>query len=178
MSELIDVLATRDQTGVAGVDERQTFTTVAGLDVELDVLVPGQAILRPADSLNYRLNLKDNITILSIGVSLPYTFGLSTRGIYAILFWNDGIGAGPLNVGQANVIEIPFANYELSIGAFVPWPTPNLAPYHIEMIVGTNPYILENRVRISMVGVDAALIPGTFPVTSFVKVAHNLPFVP
>lgn len=179
MAELINVLVTRNQTGVAGVDERQTFTVNnAVADVEMDAFVAGQGILRPAFSFNYKVKQKDNITVLSMGISLPYSYSPSTRSVYIKLFWNDGVGSGVFNIGSNNLIELPFGNYELSIGAFVPWPTPRALPYWIEMLIGANPELAEDRLRISMIGSPALIVNGTkLPVTAFMKIAYNLPLV-
>lgn len=176
--ELIDVLATKLTVGVGAADERQTFTANNLVnDVELDPFVAGQGILRSANGIPHLIAPKDNINVLSIGISLPYHYVLSTRIVYVSLHWEDGVGSGAFNLGTGNFIEIPFANYELSIGAYVPWPTPRINGYQIVMIIGTDTVNAAYRMRVSQIGGPAALNQAVLPVTSFVKIAHNISLI-
>jgi hypothetical protein len=177
--EIIDVLATTNING--GIDERQNFTVnnlVA--DVSLNAFVGGSGRLRPAFSTNYKIAPKDNITILSMGITLPYSFSLSTRIPYVKLNWFDATGSGGLPFGSSANTQLPFANYELSCGNFVPWPTPRLLPYYITMLLGQPPLdVAENQVRVSMAGIPAIIPNGAvLPVTCWIKISHNLPLVP
>jgi hypothetical protein len=176
--ELIDVLATKLMIGAGAIDERQSFTANNAVnDLELDAFVPGQGILRSANGLPNLISPKDNIQVLSIGISLPYHYVLSSRIAHVSFHWEDGVGSGAFNIGTGNFIEIPFANYELSIGAYVPWPTPRLNGYQIVMIISTDTVNAAYRMRISQIGGPAALNAAVLPVTSFIKIAHNLPLI-
>lgn len=176
MQELIDILT----TGInpLAVDERQTFTGNNAVPyVELDTIVAGQGNLRSENPNLFQIQAKDNIVIQSIGVSLPYNYTLATRSMRVFFAWKDALGGGALNVGTSSLISLPFANYEISIGAFIPWPTPRATPYYLQMIISANPNPIDSRALISQIGAPVDLNGIVLPITCFVKISHNLPLV-
>lgn len=174
MSEIIDVLSTQ----AAPADARQNFTVVAANDAPLNALVAGQGRLMTSNQVVNDFAPKDNITLLSIGVVLPYNFVLSTTQIFIQLFWTDGVNLGFLNIGSSQgYINIPFANYEFSLGVYIPWPTPAIIPYWLICQISTVGDPAAAQTRVSMLGSPAALLGATLPIIPFVKVAHSLPLV-
>ena len=176
--EIIDVLST--QNVILGIDERQNFTVVGvpPVDIPLNALVAGQGRLRTSNQVVNEFAPKDNITILSIGVVLPYNFVLSTTEIFLQLYWADGVNMGYLNIGSSQgYINIPYANYEFALSTYIPWPTPAVLPYWIIANISDTTAPVNNQTRISMLGVPAALVGATLPIIPFIKVAHNIPLV-
>lgn len=172
--ELIDTLVTKKL--IVGTEERQTFTVNTAVNsVDTNPFLGG-AILRPGLEANYKVALKDNITILSLGVSLPYNFILADRNLQISLQAYDGVTIVPL-LSTTVIMELPFVNYEFAFGAFVPWNPLLIHPYYIQMQVNPSMFPAE-RANISMIGVPAALNTLTLPITCFAKISHNLALVP
>lgn len=175
MSERIQVVATAPQFAAEG-DSRQTFTVNTAVnDIGLDIVPAVSGNLKDASGRSW-LHPRDNISILSIGFSLPYNFCLSTKITVMYLTFFDSTGAfGALNIGDGTgMIWIPAENYELSIGAFIPWPSTAIGSIRLVAYIGDHTGLMAARqCRISMIGVPAALNGTTQYLTSWVKVSQN-----
>jgi len=176
MPVLIDVMATSLDAG--GTDYRQYFTVdTAALDVPIDgPPLPGKGTLRPAGAWASRLSQNDHCEILSLGISLPYSFSLSSRIAYLRFDWTDGVNTG-LVLGTSEFIELPFANYEMSLGKFFQFPAAAVGPISLVLRLVTSAEPAWQQTRISMLNTPAALEGAVLPVTVFAKIAHNLELV-
>jgi hypothetical protein len=178
MSEIIEVLQTLDNTPApGGIDERQDFTTnLAVNDVLINPLaglpVLGYSRLRSATTNLYNLSPSDNFTVLSFGLILPYNFVPSTVNANLRLSYSDDGGATLHNVNQFGASArcwLPFTNYESPCSYYVPFPAGVTNKISL--------YLDVNSLRVSMLGVPAALGALNIPVSVFIKISHNLDLI-
>jgi hypothetical protein len=166
--ELLDILTTQDITALGGGDERQTLTVDTSLvDVPLDSYAFPQGTLRPGNALANNIPLGEGIIVQSIGISLPYSFGMSTQGFRVELYAKANITVSLFS--SSLDVEIPFSNYEMSIGVFVPFPVGITGKYQIIM------NIITTSAKVAMVNAPAALNGLQLPVISFAKISHTRP---
>lgn len=121
----------------------------------------------------------DNITFLSAGFLLPYSFGPSLNLDAAgdpILPWTQiqaekkvGGAVVPLP-GIPAASFLPFANYEYMLGVFSP--VSSMSYGEVRLL-----YTFARPIGISMVNVPAALNTLVLPVIPWVKILHNLPLL-
>lgn len=178
MAEINTVLATQNMSGGGGVDERQSFTVNnAVADVALNVWGAPEARLRPALFTNYYIQPKDNITILSMGITLPHSFVLSDRLAFITLGWNDG-GSGGVPLGDSGAIQLPFGSYEMALNTYLPWFTGGVLKYYLTMKIAAPALdAAAIQCRVSMAGVPAILNGTTQPIIAWLKIAHTLPLI-
>jgi hypothetical protein len=132
-----------------------------------------------------KIQAKDSITILSLGLMVPYSFVQSAMASLSFGYWaTDGIGPALFNpIPEINIptgdVPIPFYNYEMSIGTYVPWPVPasgnpggNYAYYYLCSFF---PPIA--TAKVSMIGAPASLNGVVITPVPFVKIQHTLPLL-
>jgi len=125
---------------------------------------------------------KDNLTLISIGAFLPLGFDFyPSERIAEGDFWPDYISLqwrkdsdGTLFAFQPNRYNLPAANYELSVGAFL---EPNAAIGEDFNLVAELPTAGNFQTLISMIGVPATLDGETFSVPIFAKVEHTIDLI-
>jgi len=184
---IVDVLwgkfvANMGGNGAADDGSNKFAVNTAVNDVALDVSQGWNYVfgvpLAPA-SHYYKVQARDGLTVLSVGCMLPYHFTWSDMGCMSFGYWaKNGASIQYAAINQINTpsgqLPVPFTNYELSIGPYVPWP--------VDDSIG-GPYPWYNLVanfragRVSMIGVPASLNTQTITPIPFVKVQHTLPFL-
>jgi|WetSurMetagenome_2_1015567.scaffolds.fasta_scaffold20458_7 hypothetical protein len=129
----------------------------------------------------------DNIMLLSAGYFIPERFaiyehggaGLMVNPVMAVKFGAYRIVAGTrvtLNqFGNNGVLKLPFPNYEMSLGAAID--TASLIGENFSLEVDFPFGSGVDQVRLSMVGVPAAMNGITVHIVPFVKVLHNFELV-
>jgi hypothetical protein len=170
--ERIEVVSTCPQFAIEG-DSRQTFTANTGVDdVPINALVGNGGLLKDASG-NTWLHPKDNFNILSAGITMPYSFGLSkSNPVRCQLFWRDSVNAtGFFNIGSQGYLWLPFENYEMSLGLFVQWPGAAVGGIRLYFVLESA--IANKLTRVSMVGAPANFNGQTLPIAAWVKVAIN-----
>lgn len=133
----------------------------------------------------YKFEKGDNLIILSAGYFIPerfVLFGYQNAGINKnctpqLFLQLKGSGGGTQVIwqfGSDGRLNLPFPNYEFSIGTFVDSIALGMTDATFS-IVGTLPFPGDvDRLLISMVDVPAALNGLTFQLIPFVKVLHTL----
>lgn len=177
MAEIIDVLMQYD-------DEAYEFTVNTAVNfVNLTQVNDGiLSKVGTVSGIENEFQEQDNFILLSIGVRLPLGFEFwpndnagSFFGPFIDLYYKR-ISAAPgvLNSFRPASVQIPFPNYEMSLGNFtiVPSLTENfyLCFQFPRNVGGWNQ-------RISMLNVPAALNEMTFKAPVFAKILHTLPMV-
>jgi len=123
------------------------------------------------DSLFLRL---DHLTILSIGIVLPLNFSLwpnfENKPLQVEINLRETI---TLNEMQLLICDLPFADYELSIGKFIELPYNIARSFELLMILSVKNG--DNFQTISMINSPDSLNNLVFPVTCFAKIGHNFP---
>jgi len=181
MAEYIEVL-THQVDAVAG-DERYSFVVnTAVADVTLTAPVAVFPVLRaandPAAGKFPYFQRRDNIRVLSVGLFLPYQFTVSTQCVHVDLSWEDVAGnLYPVFTDFANQsgLWVPWENYEMQVDRFAPFPTTAATKCRLLGILkdgASGP--ANDRLRVSMLNVPAALNGTTQYARLFVKVAHTL----
>jgi hypothetical protein len=168
--ELLDILTGQDNTPNGGIDERQNFTvdTTGPLDVAINgPYAYPVGTLRPGNMLDFYIPLNEPIIVQSIGISMPYQFGMSNQSFNVELYANGNANV-PL-FATSIFVEMPFVNYEMAIGVFVPFPATMTQKYRILMFVDPA------SAKVSMVNAPAALNAATLPITCFAKISHTRP---
>jgi hypothetical protein len=165
---MIDLLTTWDS-------ESAFFDVDTGL-ASVNMQYPVSYFISTATGNRY-FTRKDNFTILSIGIVLPLSFeflksdyGGGLGGLAQLsLYWiNEGGIIVPLNNFQ--MLNIPFFNYEFSLGKY----------YQIPDILTTPRYEIwvtlqqTSTVKISMLGVPASLHGQRFYCPIFLKLLHSI----
>lgn len=127
----------------------------------------------------------DNFTILSAGYFVPERFVVYGYQNADPAFINSvpqlgllSIGslghAVPLWIGQVGKINLPFPNYEMSLGQFIDTEENGITD-PLFQITCKFPYDDDtDKLLISMVDVPAVLNGKTFTIVPFIKVMHNL----
>jgi hypothetical protein len=174
--ERIQTIATAPQFAAEG-DSRQNFTVNTAVnDVGINIIPAVSGQLKDVSGRTW-LHAKDNISVLSIGFSLPYNFGLSEKMTAMWILYYDSTGAfGVLDTFGDNtgMLWIPSENYELSVGAYVPWPSAAIGSIRLVALIGdTTGFMPARQCRISMIGVPAALNGTTQYLTSWIKLSQN-----
>lgn len=160
---------------VADFDSRPSFTV--DTNVNEVALVPGDGIGRLVDAVQSSLFQRmDSVTILEMGIFLPYQFGLGASPVIMSLSWHQESG---VNVNPVNRTWIPGAcavsfSGGASAGQFLEYPSiasplgwPNKAKLGLKVVAGT----------VSMINVPEDLT-GTFYAIPWVRVQHNLDMLP
>jgi hypothetical protein len=127
----------------------------------------------------------DNFTILSAGYFIPERFVVwgyqnadpinlnSVPQLSLLSIGSLGLGV-PLHIGQNGKINIPFPNYEFSIGQFIDTEISGMTD-PLFRITCKFPFDADaDKLLISMIDVPAALNGKTFYCIPFIKVLHNL----
>jgi len=125
-----------------------------------------------------RIQAQDAITVLSFGVMVPYHFVWSQLPVLSFYYWaKNGASIQSDKFPEINApsgfLPAPFANYEMSLGGYCPWPVPSTGgPYADYELIAS---FLGGRV--SMIGVPAALNGVVITPVPFVKIQHTLPLL-
>ena len=129
----------------------------------------------------------DNFSILSMGFILSEAFTVWKAAAATPLpsIFLNMKGVTSLNaykidaLGVENIIHIPMENYETALDLFVD--CSKQTQFGIIPITYLNENFTLNTdytlIKISMAGVPAALNGKTFPITPFIKIAHNYPMI-
>jgi hypothetical protein len=127
------------------------------------------------DANNSSLFLKlDHLTIISLGIVLPLNFSLwpnfENKPLQIEISLRQVI---TLNEISLLLCDLPFADYELSIGKFIE------LPYNIvnsfELLMKLKVKNGDNFQTISMINSPDILNNLVLPVTCFAKIGHNFP---
>ena len=183
MSERTQILTVNQILNPGLVEERQTFTPLAiGNDVALDPYVaPGAwpfttetGTLRDGESQKW-FHKKDGFNILSIGISMPYSFAASTVVPYLGLRWRDSTGLqGVINFGTPNGLAwLPMENFETAIGTYVPWPSAAIGSIYLVALLGHPGVAVPHQFRVSLVNAPGAFVGVPLPITIFLKITQN-----
>jgi hypothetical protein len=163
---------------LASVEERFPFVVdVNAVDVQLTTNFPAIIPkLRNGNGDAY-FQQKDAVRLLSIGLFLPYQFGLSTKSAYIECKWQDTItfnGIKELTGSfSATGYVIPYDNTEFGVDVLVEYPSAESKYCWVIYPVDLG----STRVRISMINAPASLDGTTQYASIFAKVAHTLPMV-
>lgn len=174
--EIIDILTPQ-------ISDCPSFVVNNAVDNVSVSIGAGYKTMFACDNLQYFVR-GDNFTILSIGYFIPERFMVygyenadpamvnSTPQIALLSIGNLGLGV-PLRIGQNGKVNLPFPNYEFSIGQFI----------DTEIMGATDPLFKitckfpydgdTDKLLISMVDVPASLNGKTFNIVPFIKVMHN-----
>lgn len=159
-------------------DQSATFVVNTGVDY-VNIINPiGDGILSIGGVFD-KFQWKDNLNLLSICAVLPlgFEFYQSVR-IAQGDFLPDHINFKWRRVSDGLLVEwqparynLPSANYEMNIGAFLEPPVVLNGSFNL---VGLLPNSVNEKIRISMLNVPAALNEKTFACPVFAKVEHTL----
>ncbi len=184
MPERIDIL-TPDTANCPAVIINTAVNSVVIADAA--AAVP----MKSSDGLFFYFRSGDNIELLSYGYFIPERFIMyePTSGgggivenpcpSIALYAFTDppppGVGVQiPLNqFGFLGTMKMPFPNYEMAMGVFVDAATEIGKKFRIETCFPFNSGL--NPMRLSMVGVPAALNGVTIHLVPFIKIMHNFP---
>lgn len=174
--EIIDILTPK-------VDDCASFVVNNAVDSVVVNIVAAFTTMYGCDNL-YSFVRGDNFTILSLGYFIPERFCVfgyenadpaSLNSVPQINLLSVGsLGLGiPLHIGQNGKLNVPFPNYEFSIGQFIDTEESGMT----DPLFSINckfPFDSDaDKLLISMIDVPAALNGKTFHIVPFIKVMHN-----
>ena len=158
--------------GVAD-SNRNKFTVDHSVNsVDFDTTdTPNWFFIFQTDPGKYAFKSKDNIEILSVGLKLPYYFIEAEKMPVLEFSWvsSSSVGALAEIAPPSGRVILPFANYELNLGVYIPFPT--VSPSTSKMLLRCQ--IVDGDV--SMIGVSDDILDDTvFTPIPFIKILHNL----
>ena len=172
---IMEILSTGLNLAGPPVDERYTFTVpgVAGTSVNGNVNAQVPYLRNARRYSSFQAN--DNVKLVSCGIVFPYYFSLAVDPVIIKFSWKNGVVESPINQigGQARLI-LPLDNYEMVTDQFVPFLTIPPVP------AGTSwAWVARFDVLpvVSVLNCPAILYAATLPITTWVKVEHNLDMI-
>jgi hypothetical protein len=180
MSQIIDILAPL-QAGC------MSFTVNIANDSADSLAAADPTKLAFTNASGKKTFLKgDNFSILSMGFILPEAFTIwkdaaatPLPSIFLIMKGLVSLNGYKIDAIVENVVLLPMENYETAIDIFVD------CSKQVQFGVIPITYLNENftlstdytLIKISMKSVPAALNTKVFPITPFLKIAHNYPMI-
>lgn len=183
MAEIVEVLTHQN---VSTGDERYSFTVntaVASVGLPAGPAVPRlRSANNPALGDRYaHFSARDNIRLLSCGLWLPYSFGLSVVPVRVLLYWTDPTGVPLLPVlgpdATNTALWLPDAGYELALDRFAAYPAALGARAGLVAILMDVGAAAADRLGISQFNTPALLNATVQPVVFWAKIMHSLSMV-
>jgi hypothetical protein len=169
--DIIEVLTNAPgQAGTFTIDTTQQ-------DVAVTSLPAGHSLNMVNGAGNKTFPQGDNFNLLSIGVSLPYSFvasvAMSGANQYSPViqfnYTKTGGGGGVLPGLAGGLTILPFLNYELAIGQYIDV-AGILDSFYLKGFFNA-----AGVPHVSMIGVPTTMNGQTFEIQIWMKIEHNLP---